>query len=810
MLFLTIPTANSHPELLRGIVETCGLPRDHIILVATRPNLELPEECVVVEDLDPPNIQRWWNLGIETAIDRGATAVAVLNDDLVINEETLDRLHSELIRTGAAIATPTRPDWGAGLFKNENLFPYTPVIWGCLWMVNVSSSLRPDPRYVWWYGDSDLDIRARTQGEGIVAVDAYYEHFYPGEGTSNSGALMAQTAVDAATFELNHRDFLNQSRSASPRKLFVQGQHFAGRRNEEPNYRTDFFRYVCKAGDPSKDRVVLVEPNDERQDSLRQLWVDWRNVLIVKAIVSVASHEVSDLKGATAYRIPSSEGRSSRVSNWKLDVHRFDPSAIIEEYSLPKSNLQDLISEVLPGTKLDTLVIDLRVNRLEEASTLDPQPKEIIAIGEASNWKNTRIQARKMGLYFTGRPWGEARSCAGFSRARSHVVRRWRSQAGEMVDSIANWRRQRARENIFKRQASAAPSESSINFDLVDSTKGSSVPTFDLQGAEELLHKVAGPSNKPSTTEREWYVEIDSDSIIQQRIDQCFTKYGVWPISLSIPSTVDLNPAPEEIISPIFPGYPYSFHDEASYLKRYSNSFLALTHRKAGWDCFRHVEILGSGSTPLMLDVSEIPAYSMVHYPKDALKRIVDEVTSRGGVPSWQFRIDLRRFVQRHLTTQSMANYLLSTTGAREDSTVLFIDESLSATADYVSALTAIGLKEVLGRKCQLSPEIDYLYADTQLDTNCLYGRGFGYTRKLSPATRSSRHEIGMDYTKLQRFEYIVIGNVSRNWEIARQVLRHHDSSKVILIHGEDLPPSPDQNRVLVNSGAHVFVRSIH
>ena len=85
MLFLTIPTANAHPKLLAAIIENSSLPPEQIILVATRPNLALSNNCIVIEDLGSPNIQRWWNVGIEAAITRGATAVAVLNDDLKIN-----------------------------------------------------------------------------------------------------------------------------------------------------------------------------------------------------------------------------------------------------------------------------------------------------------------------------------------------------------------------------------------------------------------------------------------------------------------------------------------------------------------------------------------------------------------------------------------------------------------------------------------------------------------------------------------------------------------------------------------------------
>lgn len=809
MLFLTIPTANSHPILLSGIVENCGLPREQIVLVATKPDLDLPGGCIVVEDLGTPNIQRWWNKGIDESIRRGASAVAVLNDDLFINKNTLSTLHAELMRTGAAIACPTRSDWGPGLYKNLNVFPYTPVIWGCLWVLNVSSHIRPDSQYVWWYGDSDLDIKARIHYEGIATADVYFEHLYSGEGTGSSSSLTEQTQIDAGTFEIQYRDFLAQSRSTPPRRLFVQGQQFAGRLNEEPDFRTNFHRYVSKVGDPSRDRVVLVEPDSVLQPLLRDLWAGWLNAVIVSSIVTSHIDAGSDLNRVRAYKIAASGNRSSRVSNWKLDVHRFNPAAGTEECDLPVMTLQDLISEVLPGTQLEMLAIDLRVNTLEDASTINPSATELIATGAGSSWASTFEEARQLGLHFTGRPWGEARSSAAFSRSRSKLIRMWKSHAGELVEAAAALKRIQFRKISSRDPNARASLNRSANYDPFNSIPRAPVFPFDTNGLEALLRNVAGTSNKPLSIDREWFVEIDPDAIVQQRITECFKKHQVWPISMSIPLVNDLNPVPTELISPIIPGYPYSFTDHSTYSARYSDSYMAITHRKAGWDCFRHVEILGSGSTPLMVDVNEIPEFSMVHYPKDAFKRIMEEVSLQSGYPSWQFRIELRRFVEKHLTSKSMANYLLSVVQAPHDARVIFIDESLGSMPDYMSALTALGLKKVMGQRCVLSPEIEYLYSDTQVDTNLLYGRGFGYSRQLEPCTRSEVARIGKN-TTFSKFDYVVIGNVSRNWETAIRVLETIDPSKVILIHGEDLPPTQDEYQAFTDSRAHIFVRSIH
>jgi hypothetical protein len=211
VLFMTVPTAGAHPELLRGLIDGCGLPLERIIVVATRADIELPGGVVIIEDLDPPNIQRWWVRGITEAQARGASAVAVCNDDIRLDQGALEQLRTALVETGAAIASPSRKEHRDGLHR-RHLIPYSPRLWGSLWVVDVACGLRPDPRYVWWYGDCDLDIRARRDFGGVVLCPVDYEHLHPGEGTAKSPTLVAQTEVDARTFQRDHARLLTLSR----------------------------------------------------------------------------------------------------------------------------------------------------------------------------------------------------------------------------------------------------------------------------------------------------------------------------------------------------------------------------------------------------------------------------------------------------------------------------------------------------------------------------------------------------------------------------------------------------------------------
>lgn len=812
MLFLTIPTAHSHPELLAGIIRDCSLPPEQIILIATKPDLSLPASCVVIEDLGLPNIQRWWNAGIDEAIRRGATAVAVLNDDLKINSETLPKLHRELRRTGATIASPTRPDWGPGLYKNRNIFPYTPVIWGCLWMLNVDSNLRPDPKYVWWYGDSDLDIRARRDYSGIVTADVYYEHYFPGEGTSSAPSLSEQTKLDAEMFESNYYDFLRESRSSQLRKLFIQTQQYSGQIDDEPTYREYFLNYVCKLGDPARDRVVLVEPNIELHIFLEKLWSGWSNVIIVGKFL-VSKGEFSDcLTEIDMFRL-ASRPYESRQSIAKLDVNRFNPRSEVEQIKVPVIELEALIEEVSPGAHLSILAFDARVFSIANMLSTHAKPREIIAIDAPSNEKVIRKTAKSLKLHFTGRPWGAAHSSMAFGFKRTKNYRTIKTITGHAVSTFVDVGKNSCSKEFVGEFFKVKMKNARAN--RLDGNYGIPLSKIDRPIVEALILRASGLTNEPKPIDIQWQINIESDHEILELNQKCFNTHGVWPLSMSIPHCIELNQNPTEIVSPIMPGYPYSFESEHEYLARYSDAYLALTHRKAGWDCFRHVEIMASGSVPLMPDVNIIPEFSMTHYPKRGFSEIVDRINDEGGLPDQAVREGLRAFFLSHLTTAKMAAYILASANIPADASVLFLDENLPTNPEYISSLTAIGLKENLGKNCELLFPGDFLYADSPTATHSFYGRGFGYVKKLDPTLRSpweNDPNLALVNEKLDahKYDYVVVGSVSRNESLTQLVLERFPRPNIVLIHGEDSPPSLSYSQFLRSSGAHIFVRSIN
>ncbi len=208
---MTVPTAGAHPDLLGDLIRDCALPADRIVVVETAPGVVLPEGVVRIESFGPPRIQQWWTEGIDEAARRGATAVAVLNDDIRLTPETLPALHAALESSGAAIASPSRPGVRNGLHRRVTV-PYEPRLWGSIWVLNLATGLRPNTNYVWWYGDNDLDLRARRTHGGVVLVPVEYEHVHPSEATFRSPELVAIATKDGELFEREHFWLLRVSR----------------------------------------------------------------------------------------------------------------------------------------------------------------------------------------------------------------------------------------------------------------------------------------------------------------------------------------------------------------------------------------------------------------------------------------------------------------------------------------------------------------------------------------------------------------------------------------------------------------------
>jgi hypothetical protein len=104
---------------------------------------------VITDRDDPPNIQRWWCAGIDHAVQNGATVVVVSNDDTSAPPGALLQL-AEAVAAGADLAY-VDPPWAPRV---------TPMSGWC-YAID-PARLRPDPAFLWWWGDDDLWMRSRN------------------------------------------------------------------------------------------------------------------------------------------------------------------------------------------------------------------------------------------------------------------------------------------------------------------------------------------------------------------------------------------------------------------------------------------------------------------------------------------------------------------------------------------------------------------------------------------------------------------------------------------------------------------------
>lgn len=297
---------------------------------------------------------------------------------------------------------------------------------------------------------------------------------------------------------------------------------------------------------------------------------------------------------------------------------------------------------------------------------------------------------------------------------------------------------------------------------------------------------------------------------------ECHQKLGFYPINFSFPQAHLMPvgfPKRPHFLSSTIPGEPFSFSDWSEYLSEYRSSYWALSTKKGGWDTFRHLEILFSGGIPLMPGVSRSAQYSLAHYPKKALRVVLDSLMRDGlAVPDEETQAFFRDHATKHLSSQAMATYLLDIAGL-QDSTVMFLDKALAKRTDYLSIFTLTGLKLVKENDVQAVFEPEYLFDDYTGDTTRLYGRGFGYSKSL-PRLLKTQQPLAHDASVVEvvsasdAYDHIVVGNYDANRELVAEMLAAGvPATKFVCLIGSDLAADFRLRHEIHRSGMTFFVR---
>lgn len=208
--FAVIPTRN-RPEVLMDCLHSIQSQVDEVIVInnGDDPIRELPHSVIEFRNpMQPVNLSRLWNQGLNLA-ERRVTSqfgfqgvsswdVAILNDDAVVPPGWFGRVSHVMHQVGAA-AGCSGPVRQPLVRTKAGPVPLHTRMQGWAFILAGELNIRADERLLWWFGDDDLDWKARQQG-GMVMVPGFpVEH--RSANSNMTPDLHAQTGLDAQTFK---------------------------------------------------------------------------------------------------------------------------------------------------------------------------------------------------------------------------------------------------------------------------------------------------------------------------------------------------------------------------------------------------------------------------------------------------------------------------------------------------------------------------------------------------------------------------------------------------------------------------------
>lgn len=277
----------------------------------------------------------------------------------------------------------------------------------------------------------------------------------------------------------------------------------------------------------------------------------------------------------------------------------------------------------------------------------------------------------------------------------------------------------------------------------------------------------------------------------------------VFPIGFSIHNTKIVNEVPDKtkLVASLIPGNisTYIYHNEKDYYDDYKKSFFAITHKKGGWDCMRHYEILACGCIPLFTDLEQCPPDIMTLFPKDIIlqtNKIYKEIMDKGGdsvelahkmcLKEIYIR-PLLEYTRNQLTNSKIAQYILEKSGHSHVKRILVL--SGDTNPDYLRCVTLPGFKELYGTDCHDYPKIPHIYTDySEKMARELYGRGLSYSRVISPDLRNASYDETVEEDiRTHKYDVVIYGSYHRGRPFWDLVNSSYEKKDIIMLCGEDL-----------------------
>lgn len=207
-----IPTRNRH-DLLADCINSVADQVDRVIVLDNLSDPPIDPDPwhgkvgAATVPIDPPNISTMWNIGIVLAdvaahgLDVDQWDIVVLNSDVVVPRGWVAALSTAMRATSAVLAYPDQHG-GANTVLHTKAEPIDlrQRITGYAYMLRGETGLRLDEDLAWWYGDDDLDWRAREQGGALLVPGIPVEHRCANGSMYERPELQEQAGRDRETF----------------------------------------------------------------------------------------------------------------------------------------------------------------------------------------------------------------------------------------------------------------------------------------------------------------------------------------------------------------------------------------------------------------------------------------------------------------------------------------------------------------------------------------------------------------------------------------------------------------------------------
>ena len=296
----------------------------------------------------------------------------------------------------------------------------------------------------------------------------------------------------------------------------------------------------------------------------------------------------------------------------------------------------------------------------------------------------------------------------------------------------------------------------------------------------------------------------------------------IFPITFAIPEEkiVDYIKIKTKILAHIIPGdrTTYIFNDEQSYYEDYRTSMFALTMKKAGWDCMRHLEIMANGCIPYFLNIDNCPEYILYLYPKNLFKKgnllyekvkdiKIENIENNTLNEIYTLSNELLNYTKQYLTTKNISQYILKSSGITYTHNILYL--SGDTNPDYLRCVLLGGFKLLFGENCQDYPKIHHIYKDDKIDYKMLYGKGFTYSNLFDQSFhKNTDEETIINNIKNKKYNVIIYGSYHRGMPFFDLINKYYTPNKIILLCGED--EHFCNYSFFSNKGYNVFVRELH